>query len=85
MGGVGHADDLLHMSELSQQGDDPALLAPELLGVGQALQLAAAAGFVVGTRGRKGLFHRTPQKAKAAIGKERIATPVCELARNDRL
>ena len=85
VGGVCHADNVLHAAERTQQGDDPALLAPELFGIGQALELAPAAGFIVFARGRKGLFHRTPQKAEAAIGKERIVAPVCAPARNDRL
>ena len=55
--GVVHAKDGLYMSKFSQKGNLPALLAPELLGVGEGLQLAAAALFVQRAGRRIDLFH----------------------------
>ena len=46
-GGLVHAQDGLHVAEPAQQADTAAHLAPQLLLIGQALQLAAAAFFEI--------------------------------------
>ena len=55
--GLVHAPDGLHVAELPQQGDAEARLFPQLLGIGQGLQLAAAALFVVRAGGRESVLH----------------------------
>ncbi len=55
--GLCHAPDGLHMAELSQQRDAASGFLSQLLFIGQLLQLAAAAFFIVRTGGRKDSFH----------------------------
>ena len=57
VGGINHADNGLHVPELAQQGDLPPLFAPQLFGIREMLQLAAAALFIQRAEGRVTLFH----------------------------
>ena len=57
MQGIVHAQDLLYMAELAQQGDELLLFMQKLFGIAHVLELAAAAGPAVGTDRFFALIH----------------------------